>query len=47
MDGDIEHFDKGNNTDLDALAANYISIVPIKYDLTDYDELREMQTWEL
>jgi 5'-nucleotidase len=47
MDGDIEHFDKGNNTDLDALAANYVSIVPIKYDLTDYDELQEMQTWEL
>ena len=47
MDGDVEHFDKGNNTDLYALAANYVSIVPIKYDLTDYDELREMQTWEL
>ena len=47
MDGDIEHFDKGCNTDLDALSANYVSIVPIKYDLTDYDELKAMQTWEL
>jgi 5'-nucleotidase len=47
MDGDIEHFDKGNKTDLDALEDNYVSIVPVKYDLTDYDELREMQSWDL
>ena len=30
-----------------ALAENYVSIVPIKYDLTDYDELKQMQGWDL
>jgi len=47
MDGDLFNEDLNNNTDLDALAENYVSIVPIKYDLTDYDELKEMQSWDL
>lgn len=47
MDGDLFNEDLNNNTDLDALAENYVSIVPIKYDLTDYDKLKEMQSWDL
>jgi 5'-nucleotidase len=47
MDGDLFNEDLNNNTDLDALAENFVSIVPIKYDLTDYDELKEMQSWDL
>ena len=47
MDGDLFNEDLNNNTDLDALAENYVSIVPIKYDLTDYDELKQMQSWDL
>ena len=47
MDGDLFNEDLNNNTDLDALAENYVSIVPIKYDLTDYVELKEMQSWDL
>ena len=47
MDGDLFNEDLNNNTDLDALAENYVSIVPVKYDLTDYDELKQMQSWDL
>ena len=47
MDGDLFNEDLNNNTDLDALEENYVSIVPIKYDLTDYDELKQMQSWDL
>jgi 5'-nucleotidase len=47
MDGDLYNEDLNNNTDLDALAENYVSIVPVKYDLTDYDELKQMQSWDL
>jgi 5'-nucleotidase len=48
MDGEMENFDLNNGTDLDALEANYVSVVPVKYDLTDYDELEIMKKeWEL
>ena len=47
MDGELENFDKNNNTDIDALESNYVSIVPVKYDLTDYEALSAMQSWDL
>jgi 5'-nucleotidase len=47
MDGNLENDDLNNNTDLDALSDNYVSIVPIKYDLTDYAELELMKSWDL
>lgn len=48
MDGFLENNDLHNQTDLDALEENYVSIVPVKYDLTDYDELELMRKeWEL
>ncbi|RVU26593.1 5'/3'-nucleotidase SurE [Sandaracinomonas limnophila] len=48
MDGELENYDLNNNTDLDALEENYVSIVPVKYDLTDYEELELMKKeWEL
>lgn len=48
MDGEMENFDLNNGTDLDALEANFVSVVPVKYDLTDYDELEIMKKeWEL
>lgn len=45
MDGELENFDLNNGTDLDALSAAYVAVVPIKYDLTDYQELEEMKHW--
>lgn len=47
MDGNLENNDLNNNTDLDALSDNYVSIVPVKYDLTDYAELELMKSWNL
>lgn len=48
MDGFLENNDLHNQTDLDALEENYVSVVPVKYDLTDYDELEVMKKeWEL
>lgn len=34
------------DTDEWALAQNYISIVPVKIDLTDYDSLSKLKKWE-
>ena len=47
MDGNLENNDLNNNTDLDALSDNFVSIVPVKYDLTDYAELALMKSWDL
>jgi 5'-nucleotidase len=47
MDGNLENDDLNNNTDLDALSDNFVSIVPVKYDLTDYAELALMKSWDL
>ena len=47
MDGNLENNDLNNNTDLDALSDNFVSIVPVKYDLTDYAELELMKSWDL
>ena len=42
MAGEFENLDDNKkDTDIDALDNNYVSIVPCKYDLTDYDALEE------
>ena len=47
MDGFLQNEDKGGNTDEDALAENYASIVPAKFDLTDYKALEVLKAWDL
>ncbi len=47
MDGFLQNEDKGGNTDEDALAENYVSIVPAKFDLTDYKALEVLKAWDL
>jgi len=39
MKGEFENLDDGNDSDLYALENNYVSIVPCKYDLTDYNTI--------
>ena len=34
------------NTDVEALADQYITVTPLKFDLTDHVRLKEMQGWE-
>lgn len=42
LTGKFVNFDEGNDTDLKALEENYISIVPSKHDLTDYEALEKI-----
>lgn len=46
--GEFVNFDpQAEDTDEYALAHNYTSVVPCKYDLTAYDTIQEMQDWNL
>lgn len=47
LTGDFVNFDKGKDTDVWALANNYVSVVPVQFDLTNYvlrDKLQK--TWK-
>lgn len=37
LTGEFVNFDKGKDTDVWALAHNYVSVVPVQFDLTNYD----------
>lgn len=37
LTGEFVNFDKGKDTDVWALANNYVSVVPVQFDLTNYD----------
>ncbi len=45
MDGFLQNEDIGGGTDEDALKENYISIVPAKFDLTDYQAVKVLESW--
>jgi len=45
MDGFLQNDDKAGENDEDALAENYVSIVPAKFDLTDYQALDTIKEW--
>lgn len=47
MDGYLQNDDKGGNTDEDALKENYIAIVPVKFDLTDYKAIDILKSLKL
>ncbi|HVT84262.1 MAG TPA: hypothetical protein VHD35_03625, partial [Chitinophagaceae bacterium] len=36
LTGEFVNFDKGRDTDVWALAHNYVSVVPVQFDLTNY-----------
>ncbi|WP_185849930.1 5'/3'-nucleotidase SurE [Blattabacterium cuenoti] len=43
--GDFVNFDKESDTDEWALKNGYVSVVPIKFDLTDYSTLNILRSW--
>jgi 5'-nucleotidase len=45
MDGKKEELAEGEDADDVAIRNNYISITPIKYDLTNYEFINQLQTW--
>ena len=42
-----ENEDKNKDTDEHALKSGYISIVPVKHDLTDHDSIKRINDWDL
>lgn len=47
MVGKFKDFDHGSDTDLNALQANYISIVPTQFDLTAHHYIANLNKWSL
>ncbi len=47
MDGFLLNEDKGKDTDEEALKQNYVAIVPVKFDLTDYRALEMLKALPL
>ncbi|MCS7082860.1 MAG: 5'/3'-nucleotidase SurE [Bacteroidetes bacterium] len=45
LTGTFVNFDEGEDTDEAAIAAGYVSITPIHYDLTAYAALEELRRW--
>lgn len=44
LTGEFKNFDKGKDTDVWALAHNYVSVVPVQFDLTHYELLQHLKT---
>ncbi|MEN7548660.1 5'/3'-nucleotidase SurE [Rapidithrix thailandica] len=48
LTGDFIYQDEGSDTDIWAIENNYISIVPVKYDMTAHQAISEMnEKWEI
>ena len=46
LTGEFVNFDKGRDTDVWALAHNYVSVVPVEFDLTNYELKKKLETWK-
>jgi 5'-nucleotidase len=47
MTGEFMVKDKGEDTDEFALKHNFVSVVPVQFDLTAYHSLPHLQQWDL
>lgn len=48
LTGEFKNFDKGDDTDVWALQNNYISVVPVQFDLTNYTLKKELEkNWKI
>lgn len=47
LTGKFENDDLAEDTDQHALGDNYVSVVPVQYDLTAYKALKEIESWNL
>jgi 5'-nucleotidase len=43
LTGEFVNFDKGRDTDVWALANNYVSVVPVQFDLTHYEQKAKLE----
>lgn len=46
LTGEFVNFDKGKDTDVWALSNNYVSVVPVQFDMTNYALKKTLKTWE-
>lgn len=44
LTGEFVNFDKGKDTDVWALKNNYVSVVPVQFDLTNYELKKKLET---
>ena len=44
LTGEFLNFDKGKDTDVWALEHNYVSVVPVQFDLTNYELKKKLET---
>ena len=47
MSGEFKNLDKGEDTDERALEEGYVSVVPVRYDLTAHHFLPDLRNWDL
>lgn len=48
LTGEFKNFDEGEHTDVWALEHNYVSVVPIQFDLTNYTLKKELEkNWDI
>jgi len=48
LTGEFVNFDKGKDTDVWALKNNYVSVVPVQFDLTNYKLKSQLEkTWKV
>lgn len=47
LTGEFKLMDSGDDTDEVALANNFVSVVPVHYDLTAYNAISHLQQWKL
>lgn len=48
LTGEFKNFDTGEDTDVWALENNYVSVVPVQFDLTNYTLKKELeQNWDI
>lgn len=45
--GEFKNYDKGVDTDVWALENNYVSVVPVQYDMTAHHEIVTLNSWDL
>ncbi|QSS96134.1 5'/3'-nucleotidase SurE [Psychroflexus sp. ALD_RP9] len=47
LSGEFINNDKGENTDIEALEQNYVSVVPVQFDLTAHRAMETLNKWKL
>lgn len=47
MTGEFRNHDDGDDTDVRALENNYVSVVPVQYDMTAHRSLKNLKSWNL